>query len=110
MQIAQVFQEPRVEECKLCHCRPDYLSSIALQVEDIIDSGHTAKKLIEYLQSLGAKSVKIVTLLDKSERRSCQIKIDYLAFWVSIHLIFFLASPHFHATGKMDTLTWATIK
>ena len=58
--------------------------SSGIQVEDIVDSGHTVKKLTEYLESLGAKSVRLVALLDKSERRSCDIKIDYLAFWVRI--------------------------
>lgn len=54
------------------------------QVEDIVDSGHTAKKLKEYFLSLGAKSVRLATLLDKSERRSVDIKIDYCGFWVML--------------------------
>ena len=47
-----------------------------------MDSGHTAKKLKEYLFQVGAKTVRLVALLDKSERRSCEIAIDHLAFWV----------------------------
>ena len=54
-----------------------------MQVEDIVDSGHTAKKLKQYLIQSGARSVRLVALLDKSERRSCDVEIDYLAFWVS---------------------------
>ena len=52
-------------------------------MEDIVDSGHTAKKLKQYLIQSGARSVRLVALLDKSERRSCDVEIDYLAFWVS---------------------------
>lgn len=47
-------------------------------VEDIIDSGHTLKKLIEVLEAKNANSVKICTLLDKEERREVDIDVDYI--------------------------------
>lgn len=51
-----------------------------LIVEDIIDTGLTLAYLKDNLKKRGAKSVKIVTLLDKPERRNIQVHVDYLGF------------------------------
>ena len=51
-------------------------------VEDIVDTGHTLKKVVALLYSKGAKSVKIASLLDKPERRVVDIKADYIGFEV----------------------------
>ena len=51
-----------------------------LIVEDIVDSGFTLSKLTELLRERGAASVKIVTLLDKKERRKYPISPDYCCF------------------------------
>ena len=49
-------------------------------VEDIIDTGHTLKKVLEILKTRDPKSIKICTLLDKSERREVEIEVDYTGF------------------------------
>lgn len=49
-------------------------------VEDIVDTGRTLKTVSELLYSKGAKSVKIVTLLNKEARRVADIKADYIGF------------------------------
>lgn len=49
-------------------------------VEDIIDTGRTMTTVCELLKERGAKSVKVVSLLDKPSRRVMPIKIDYLGF------------------------------
>ena len=51
-----------------------------LLVEDIIDTGKTLKNVKNLLLSRGAKSVKIVALLDKSEARTEDIQADYFGF------------------------------
>ncbi len=51
-----------------------------LIVEDIIDTGRTLKYLKESLINRGAKDVKIVTLLDKPERRLAEIVPDWTGF------------------------------
>ena len=51
-----------------------------LIVEDIVDSGFTLTKLTQLLRERGAASVKIVTLLDKKERRKYPISPDYCCF------------------------------
>ena len=51
-----------------------------LIVEDIIDTGLTLAYLTENLRSRGANSVRIVTLLDKPDRRNIEVKVDYLGF------------------------------
>ncbi len=49
-------------------------------VEDIIDSGRTLKKLKEYLEECGAKSVEICTFLDKPSRRVIDVDVKYTGF------------------------------
>jgi len=48
-----------------------------LIVEDIIDSGLTLKWLVEYMNSLNPRSVKVCTFIDKRERREEKISVDY---------------------------------
>lgn len=49
-------------------------------VEDIIDTGLTLSYLRENLMARNVKSLKICTLLDKPERRKCDIPVDYVGF------------------------------
>lgn len=51
-------------------------------VEDIIDSGLTLSYLVDLFKYRKAKSVKIVTLLDKPEGRTAKIKADMIGFQV----------------------------
>ncbi|MBD7895511.1 hypoxanthine phosphoribosyltransferase [Limosilactobacillus sp. Sa3CUN2] len=51
-----------------------------LIMEDIVDTGHTLKFLIDLLKERGAKSVKVCTLLDKPEGRQVEVKADYVGF------------------------------
>ena len=51
-------------------------------VEDILDSGNTLSYLKKLLETKGAASVTIVTLLDKPARREKAITADYVGFVV----------------------------
>jgi hypoxanthine phosphoribosyltransferase len=51
-----------------------------LVVEDIVDTGLTLNYLLANLKSRGAETVKLAALLDKWERRTKQVPIDYLGF------------------------------
>ncbi|WP_338970255.1 hypoxanthine phosphoribosyltransferase [Spiroplasma endosymbiont of Labia minor] len=51
-----------------------------LIVEDIIDSGITLKYVKEYLFFKGAKTVKIISFLDKKEGRKVELKPDWYCF------------------------------
>jgi hypoxanthine phosphoribosyltransferase len=51
-----------------------------LIVEDIVDTGHTVAFLVEHLKGLGARSVRVVTLLDKVSRRARLVDIDWRGF------------------------------
>jgi hypoxanthine phosphoribosyltransferase len=53
-----------------------------LIVEDIIDTGHTLRYIIENLKTRHPKSVKICTLLDRRGRREVEIPLDYVGFVV----------------------------
>lgn len=54
-----------------------------LLVEDIIDSGLTLQWLMNHLADQGANSVKICALIDKAERRTHPVQIDYCGFSIS---------------------------
>ncbi|MEJ2363690.1 MAG: hypoxanthine phosphoribosyltransferase [Deltaproteobacteria bacterium] len=49
-----------------------------LIVEDIVDSGLTTAFLKQHLASRKARSVKICTLIDKRERRTVSIPLEYV--------------------------------
>ncbi|GAA0320657.1 hypoxanthine phosphoribosyltransferase [Bacillus carboniphilus] len=53
-----------------------------LIIEDIIDSGLTLSYLVELFRYRKAKSIKIVTLLDKPSGRKADITADYVGFIV----------------------------
>lgn len=55
-------------------------------VEDIVDTGRTIKKVIELLESRGAKSIKLVTLVDKKEGRKVELEADFVCW--DIPLVF----------------------
>ena len=51
-----------------------------LLVEDIVDTGKTLQTVKEMLKNKGAASVRVVTLLDKPERRVREVNVDYTCF------------------------------
>ncbi len=53
-----------------------------LIVEDIIDTGHTLRYIIDNLETRHPKSVKVCTLLDRRGRREVEIPLDYVGFVV----------------------------
>ena len=54
-----------------------------LIVEDIIDTGHTAKFLIDFMnQNFHVKTLKFCALLDKKARREVDIDADFYCFEV----------------------------
>ena len=62
---------------------PDLNGKNVLIVEDIIDTGHTAKFLIDFINhNFHTKSLKFCSLLDKKSRREVDIYADYYCFEV----------------------------
>ena len=51
-------------------------------VEDIIDTGRSLKTVTKMMWEKGASDVKIVTLLDKPDRRTVEIEADYIGFTI----------------------------
>ena len=49
-------------------------------VEDIVDTGFTLRKVEDMLMTREPKKLKIVTLLDKPERREVDIEVEYIGF------------------------------
>lgn len=53
-----------------------------LIVEDIIDSGLTLEYLVSNFETRHPESIKICTLLNKLERRTADVPVDYIGFQV----------------------------
>ena len=51
-------------------------------VEDIVDTGLTLKYIIKRLMDKGPKSIRLCALIDKGERRSEEVILDYCGFRV----------------------------
>ena len=51
-------------------------------IEDIMDSGRTLSYLINILKERKPASFKVVTLLDKPDRRVIDVKVDYTGFQI----------------------------
>lgn len=51
-------------------------------VEDIIDTGRTLKSIVEILKGRNPASLRVITLLDKPERREVDFKADLSLFTI----------------------------
>ncbi len=60
----------------------DITGKNVLIVEDIIDTGRTLKKLKELLLNRNPKKLKLLTLLDKPDRRVVDIRADFTGFTI----------------------------
>lgn len=49
-------------------------------VEDIVDTGHTIKRLLDDLQKKNPAELRVATLLFKPESLRCDVKPDYVGF------------------------------
>ena len=58
-----------------------------LLVEDILDTGLTVHYILQNLQSRGARSLKVVTLLNKPSRRLVEVPVDYMGFEIPDHFV-----------------------
>ncbi len=58
----------------------DVAGGQVLLVDDIVDSGHTARTLLELLGGLGAASLRFAALLSKPDRRVVDVRVDYVGF------------------------------
>lgn len=66
----------------------DIGSQHVLVVEDIIDSGHTLKSVVELLETRHPQSLEICTLLDKVERREVDVPVRYRGFEIPNEFVF----------------------
>jgi len=62
---------------------PDINGKNVLIVEDIIDTGHTAKFLLDFIDhNFNTKSTKFCALLDKKSKRNVDVDADFSGFIV----------------------------
>jgi len=58
-----------------------------LVVEDIVDTGHTLRKLRTVLEARNPASLKFVSLLDKPSRREADEAADWVGFTIEDHFV-----------------------
>ncbi|HUP63900.1 MAG TPA: hypoxanthine phosphoribosyltransferase [Thermoanaerobaculia bacterium] len=58
-----------------------------LILEDIIDSGYTIREVFRYIESRGAKPVKVASFLDKPASRKVAFVPDYIGFTIEPHFV-----------------------
>jgi len=51
-------------------------------VEDIVDTGRTLSRIMEYMRDKKPRSLAVCAFLDKTERREVPVRIDYVGFTV----------------------------
>lgn len=51
-----------------------------LLVEDVVDTGNTINVVIDLIKSRGAASVKLITFIDKPDKRKINVKVDYSCY------------------------------
>ncbi len=61
----------------------DLVGKDILLVEDIVDTGTTLAWLVKHFKTQDARSVKVCALVDKTERRTTEIPIDYAGFRIN---------------------------
>ena len=66
----RILREPEVD---LAGCD-------VLLVEDILDTGRTAERLLALLASKRLRTLRLVALLDKPSRRKADVQADYVGF------------------------------
>jgi|Deesub1362A_J573_1020465.scaffolds.fasta_scaffold02437_6 hypoxanthine phosphoribosyltransferase len=63
-------------------CELDLTGRCVLVVEDIVDTGLTLHWLAERLRARGPRQLKLCALIDKPERRQCDLHLDYVGFHI----------------------------
>jgi len=58
-----------------------------LVVEDIIDTGRSLSKLLEYLRELHPKGISLCVLLNKSKARIVEVPVDYIGFEIPLKYV-----------------------
>lgn len=54
-----------------------------LVVEDVLDTGRSMKALLEMLQGLAPRTLRLCVCIDKRERRAVSVEADYVGFELS---------------------------
>jgi len=66
----------------LCDITENISGRHILLAEDIIDTGQTLSRLIPLLRQRNPASVKVAALLDKPERRTASLSVDFTGFTI----------------------------
>jgi hypoxanthine phosphoribosyltransferase len=71
----------------ICDLKQDVSRYHVVIVEDIIDTGRTLKEIVRILNDRKPLSLKVVTLLDKPDRREVEFEPDRALFTIPDHFV-----------------------
>lgn len=77
-----------------------------LVVEDILDSGITLDYLLNHLREGNPSSLKTCVLLDKTEARKIEIKIDYIGFEIPDRFVVGYGLDFEERYRELPYITW----
>ena len=81
IQISSYFGTKRTTNVRLLKdVNYDCQNRTVVIVEDIVDTGHSMKFLIEHFKQHGAKKVLVCTLIDKKMAREVEVPIDFVGY------------------------------
>lgn len=60
----------------------DFKNKNVIFIEDIVDTGRTMDALLKETKDMGAKTIKVCSLLHKPSREEIKVDIDYLGFTI----------------------------
>ncbi len=75
--VVTVLKEPQL----------DMHGKSVLVIEDIVDTGLTAREVHRYILNRGASKVRFATLLDKAANRKVEFTPDYVGFQIDPHFV-----------------------
>ena len=75
-------KRPEEEVKFLLHPVQELEGKHVLLVEDILDTGITAKAILDYVRTMGPASLRCCALLDKPSRRVVEIEGDFVGFMI----------------------------
>jgi hypoxanthine phosphoribosyltransferase len=77
-----------------------------LVVEDIVDTGLTMKYLLDNLATRGPRSVRLASLLEKPEKNTAKVRVDWLGFSIPDQ---FVVGYGLDAAGLYRNLPWVGV-
>jgi len=82
----------------------DVAAKHVLLVEDVVDTGHSVRFLLDVLSRRGAASVRVCAVVDKRERREVDLTVDFAGFTIQKGFIVGYGMDHAEKYRELDAI------